>query len=66
MCKLELLALQWACEKAKVYLLGALFVTVTDHQPLVAIVNGRNHNAHANPRIQRIFAKLIRFDLTLY
>ena len=66
MCELELLALQWACKKAKLYLLGAPFVAVTYHQPLVAIVNGRNHNAHANPRIQRILTKLIRFDLTLY
>ena len=39
---------------------------MTDHQPLVAIVNGCNHDAHANPRIQRILAKLIGYDLTLY
>ena len=54
MCELELLALQWACEKAKLYLLGAPLVAMTDHQPLVAIVDGRNHDDHANPRIQRI------------
>ena len=66
MCEVDLLALQCACEKAKLYLLGAPFVAVTNHQPLVAIVNGRNHDAHANPRIQRILAKLIGCDLTLY
>ena len=66
MCKFKLLALQWACEKAKLYLLGAPFVAVTDHEPLVAIVNRCHHDAHANPRIQRILAKLIGFDLALY
>ena len=48
------------------YPLGAPFVAMTDHQPLVAIVSRCNHDAHANPRIQRILAKLIGFDLTLY
>ena len=38
MCEVDLLALQCACEKAKLYLLGAPFVAVTNHQPLVAIV----------------------------
>ena len=66
MVELELLALQWATEKARLYLLGAHFSAVTDHQPLVAIVHGQNHNAHSNARIQSILAKLIGYDLALY
>ena len=53
MVELELLALQWATEKACLYLLGAPFSAITDHQLLVPIVNGFNYDAHANARIQR-------------
>ena len=66
MCELELLAQQWSCENSKLYLLGAPFLAMTDNQPLVAIVNGHNNDAHSNPMIQIILAKLIWFDLTLY
>ena len=52
MVKLELLALQWATEKGCLYLLGAHFSAVTDHQPLVGVVNGGNHDAYSNARIQ--------------
>ena len=66
MVELELLSLQWATKKARLYLLGAPFKAVTDHQPLVSTVNGRNHNTHSNLRIHCLFAKLIGFNLTLY
>ena len=66
MIKLELLALKWATEKGCLYLLGAPFSAITDHQPLVPIVNGQNYETHSNPRIQRILAKLIEFDMRLY
>ena len=39
MVELELLALQWGTEKSHLYLLGAPFCAITDHQPLVLIVN---------------------------
>ena len=48
MVELELLALQWATEKAHLYLLGAPFSVITDHQPLVLIVNRKNYDAHVN------------------
>ena len=35
MVELELLALQWAIEKARLYLLGAPFCAITEHQYLV-------------------------------
>ena len=66
MVELELLALQWATKKAHLYHLGAPISAVKDNQPLVSIVNGRNHDALANAPNQRILAKLIGFDLALY
>jgi hypothetical protein len=49
--ELELLAIQWAVEKCRLYLAGADFTVVTDHQPLLGIINNKNLDAINNTRI---------------
>ena len=66
MVEFELLALQWATEKARLNLLRTTFTAITDHQPLVPLVNGKNYDAHSNARIQRILEKLLGFEMTLF
>ena len=63
--KKELLAVQWAVQKSQMYLVGAHFTIITDHQPLLGILNRKNIDLIHNLRIQRIMAKLIRYRLKL-
>ena len=49
--ELELLAIQWAVQKCRLYLAGADFQVITDHQPLLGVMNGRNLDAIQNARI---------------
>ena len=65
MVELELLAVQWAVEKCRLYLTGTRFTAIIDHQPLVSILNGQNLDAISNQRIQRIVAKLVGYDFWL-
>ena len=59
--ELELLAIQWAVAKCRLYLAGADFQVITDHQPLLGVLNGRNLDAVQNTRIHRIMAKLLGY-----
>ena len=61
----ELLAVQWAVQKLRMYLAGAQFTVITDHAPLTSILNGKNHDAIYNQRIQRISSKLIGYQFKL-
>merc|ERR1711997_250878 len=61
----ELLAVQWAVQKLRMYLAGAQFTVITDHAPLTSILNGKNHDAIYNQRIQRISSKLIGYQFRL-
>ena len=63
--ELELLAIQWAVEKCRLYLSGAHFTIVTDHQPLLGIMNGRNLDAFNNTCIQRLMSKLLGYSFTV-
>ena len=63
--ELELLALQWAIYKSRMYLVESLFTSVTNHIPLVSIINGKNQDLHTNPCIQRILAKLYGYNFRL-
>ncbi len=60
--ELELLAIQWAVEKCRLYLAGTDFSVVTDHQPLLGILNRKNLDAINNVRIQRLMAKLLGYS----
>ena len=60
--ELELLAIQWAVEKCRLYLAGANFTVVTDHQPLLGIINSKNLDAINNTCIQRLMAKLLGYS----
>ena len=61
----ELLAIQWEVQKSRMHLAGAHFMIITDHQPLLGILNGKSIDAIHNLRIQQIMAKLIGYQLKL-
>ena len=61
----ELVAVQWAVQKSRMYLVGAHFKIITDHQPPLGILNGKNIDAIHNLRIQRIMTKLIGYQFKL-
>ena len=63
--ELELLAIQWAVQKCRLYLAGAHFTIVTDHQPLLGIMNGKNFDAINNARIQRLMSKMLGYSFTV-
>ena len=57
----ECLASVWACEKFDRYLLGPQqFKLLTDHKPLVPLINGSDHNAVAI-RCQRLLIRMMRY-----
>ena len=60
--ELELLAIQWAVEKCRMYLAGTHFTVLTDHKPLLGIMNGKNLDAMNNNRIQRLMSKLLGYS----
>ena len=63
--ELELLAIQWAVSKCRLYLAGTKFKIVTDHKPLLGIMNGKHIDAMNNVRIQRLMSKLLGFEFTV-
>lgn len=63
--KLELLAIVWAMKKCKFYLTGLQhFSLVTDHRPLVLVLNSYSLDAIENPRLQRLKEKISAFIFT--
>ena len=60
--ELELLAVAWAANKARLLLQGKRDVAlVVDHRPLVPIVNEYTLDKVTNPRMQRLLEKLAPF-----
>ncbi|XP_059087680.1 uncharacterized protein K02A2.6-like [Tigriopus californicus] len=57
-CEIEALAVQWAVQKCRIYLLGMHFTVITDHRPLLGIFKGSNLASMDNPRLQRMLIKL--------
>lgn len=65
MVKLELLANTWAVNKARIYLLGLdQFTIVTNHRPLVSILNHQTHDQVDNARLRRMKLKLMPYSTT--
>ena len=63
--ELELLAVVWALSKCKLYLQGLQHFTVmTDHRPLVPILNHYSLDAVENPRLQRLKEKTTPYLFT--
>ena len=63
--ELELLAVAWACHKCRLFLSGLPeFEIVTDHRPLVPILNAKNMDEIDNPRLQRLRQKLSMMTFT--
>ena len=63
--KLEMLAVAWAANKCKTFLMGLQnFQVITDHNPLIPILNNHRLDEINNPRLQRLKTKLMAFNLT--
>lgn len=63
--ELELQAVVWAMSKCKYYLAGLQhFSLVTDHRPLVPILNSYSLDAIENPRLQRLKEKISPYIFT--
>ena len=60
--ELEAVGVQWAILKCRHYLLGTSFKVLTDHKPLVGVMNGRDVDSLSNARLQRICSKLIGYQ----
>ena len=62
----EALSAAWALRKARMFVPGCNNLTVvTDHKPLLGILNNRDLGTIANPRIQRIKALTLPYCFTL-
>ena len=65
MVELELLAIVWALRKCRIFLQGLPhFQVITDHRPLVPILNNYTLDVVENPRLQRLKEKTSMFNFT--
>ena len=63
--ELELLAISWAVSKCKIFLAGLPhFKVITDHYPLVPILNSHRLDEIENPRLQRLTQRLMGYNFT--
>ena len=63
--ELELLAVAWAATKCKIFLAGLQhFSVVTDHNPLIPILNNRRLDEIENARLQRLKSRLMAYNFT--
>ena len=63
--ELELLAATWAMNKCRLYLSGLQhFTLMTDHRPLIPILNHYTLDAIENPRLQRLKVKVASYIFT--
>ena len=63
--ELELLAVSWAIAKCKLFLAGLpYFTVVTDHHPLIPILNSHRLDEIENPRLQRLRNRIMAYNFT--
>lgn len=63
--ELEMLAVTWAVRKCRLFLAGMpSFDVITDHRPLVPILNQKSLVEIENPRLQRLKEKLLPYRFT--
>ena len=63
--ELEMLAVAWATSKCHLFLVGLQhFQVITDHNPLVPILNHHRLDEIGNPRLQRLKIKLMAYNFT--
>lgn len=63
--ELELLAVTWAIIKCHLFLAGLPhFVIVTDHHPLIPILNSHRLDEIENPRLQRLRTRIMAYNFT--
>ena len=63
--ELELLGVTWAITKCKIFLAGLPhFTVVTDHHPLVPILNSYRLDEVENPRLQRMKSKIMAYNFS--
>ena len=63
--ELEFLAVAWAITKCDVFLAGLPhFTVVTDHHPLIPILNNHRLDEIQNPRLQRLKTKIMGYTFT--
>ena len=61
--ELELLVITWGIWKCTVFLTGMQqFDVITDHNPLIAIINHHRLDEIENPRLQCLCAKIMAFN----
>ena len=61
--ELEMLAVCWAINKCKLFLTGLQhFTVITDHNPLIPILNNHRLDEVENPRLQRLKIKLMAYN----
>ena len=63
--ELELLAVTWAIIKCKMFLAGLPhFTIITDHHPLIPILNNYRLDEIENPRLQRMKTRIMAYNYT--
>ena len=63
--ELECLAVAWAIKKRNIFLAGIdHFTVVTDHNPLIPILNTHRLDEIENPRLQRLKTRLMAYKFT--
>ena len=63
--ELELLAVTWAIHKCDLFLAGLPhFTVVTDHHPLISILNNHRLDEIVNPRLQRLKTRVLAYNFT--
>ncbi len=63
--ELEMLAVCWAIQKCKLFVTGLQhFSVITDHNPLVPIINNYRLDEIENPQLQRLKTRLMSYNFT--